>query len=152
MGINWTEPYLTSPSPTSQVSDVVFSDASTQTEDPEGLICTLQDNAGHLVKARAEAMLILLDALIGEEEMLSKEAGGESNLREYVYSMRGSPQHFRDCQSFPGQILRGNHPVPSCIVYNAPYFNRGAGNIWNVPTRPPGSSLKPSDDVCVVSH
>lgn len=45
----------------------------------------LSFNAGCLVKARAEAMLILLDALIGEEEMLSKEAGGESNLREYVY-------------------------------------------------------------------
>lgn len=52
-----------------QVSDVLISDASTQTEGPEGpLIRTLHDNAGCLVKARAEAILMLLDALIGEEE------------------------------------------------------------------------------------
>lgn len=52
-----------------QVSAVLFSDASTQTEGPEGpLICILHDNAGCLVKARADAMLMLFGALIGEEE------------------------------------------------------------------------------------
>ncbi|XP_050013120.1 gasdermin-B isoform X2 [Alexandromys fortis] len=48
-----------------KVSAVLFSDASTQTEGPAGpLIRTLHDNAGCLVKARAEAILMLLDALI----------------------------------------------------------------------------------------
>nr|XP_048306747.1 gasdermin-B isoform X3 [Myodes glareolus] len=47
-----------------KVSDILFSDASRQTEGPEGLICILHDKVGRLVKARAEAVLILLDALI----------------------------------------------------------------------------------------
>lgn len=84
---------LSFPIPHPQVSDVLISD-ETQTEGPAGpLICSLHKNAVRLVKARAEAILELLGALIGEEvwlyagmeEMLSKEVGGESNLREYAW-------------------------------------------------------------------
>ncbi|XP_057629947.1 gasdermin-B [Chionomys nivalis] len=76
-----------------KVSAVLFSDASTQTEGPEGsLICILHDNAGCLVKARAEAVLILLDALIALSDIAeyvnkALENGKLSLLRDQVESV-----------------------------------------------------------------
>lgn len=48
-----------------------------------------------------------------------------------LYTVKGSARHFRDYQPFPGRILRGNHPIPSGIVYDTPYSKRGAGNTWD---------------------
>ncbi|XP_041519932.1 gasdermin-B-like [Microtus oregoni] len=67
-----------------KVSAVLFSDASMQTEGPAGpLIRTLHDNAGCLVEARAEAILMLLDALIALSNIAKyvNEALENGNLR-----------------------------------------------------------------------